>query len=404
MKRIGRSRSAEMSAGPSAGWRWSVVATMGLVLAAAWLALGALAGCSAGGQTEGAPERAAGEGEVARNVRVLTLEKSDLDQFLTISGPVRALRGTDLAAEESGQVAEIAADKGTLVARDEGLIVLDRRMLAAELTSARANRELQEYNVERMRELHKANSVSEIELREAETRLRDAEARAEIAEIRHDRAAIRAPFDGLVVERYVELGQLVAPTMRVARIVDPYVLVLETGITEREIPFVQAGKQTEVLFDGLPGTHAGEVHWVGFEADPQTGKFPVEIYIPNPDRELRPGIVAHARILKERHRDILAIPRDAVVQRGSGPIAYVADSGRAYERRLRLGPDQGLMVIVEQGLSPGERLIVRGQREVRDSSAVAIQERAEARDGSASGDPDVVRQARTVPERWNGKQ
>ncbi len=367
-------------------------------LLAAVLLGATLSGCGSGGPSADATERPA---EVPRNVRVMTIEPTELKTFLTIAGRTRSLQGADLSAEEAGRVAAIPREKGARVSEGDVLVLLDRSLLAAEKKSAEANRDLQAYNAERMHQLRQANSISELELRQAETQLRDAEARAEMASIRYERAAIDAPFDGVVADRYVDLGQLVSPGQPVARVVDPYTIVLESALTEMEIGWVEEGKKATVKLDGLEDEFEGVVHWVGIAADPATGKFPVEIYIDNPTGRLRPGTVGRARILKSVYEDVVLIPRDAVISRPSGPVAFVAEGDRASLRRLDLGVDQGLLVLVESGIVAGERLIVRGQREIHDGSAILIQEESSARDGTLPGDPDVISQEHTVSRLWN---
>jgi membrane fusion protein (multidrug efflux system) len=381
-----------------------LAASRRLSLNLAAIALGCILCATAGMTGCGRGEQAGAAGteatEVPRNVRVLTVSTTDLAEYLTISGPAYPLRGTDLSAEESGQVDALPNDKGSIVREGAQLVVLDRSMLASQLNSANAARDLYAYNEDRTRQLFEANSVSGLEMLQAETELKGAAATARQMAIRYERAAIKAPFDGVVTDRYVELGQLVSPGMRVARIIDPYVLKLEGTVTEREVASVTEGKPAKVAFDGIPGTVDAHVHWVGFEADPLTGKFPVELRIENADLKLRPGVIGRARILKARHEDVITIPRDAVVQRSGGAVVFIAEGGAAHQRPVKLGADQGLMVIVKGGLSPGDRLVVRGQRDIHDGSAILVQEEASAADGSTAADPHEVTQAQTVSNAW----
>jgi membrane fusion protein (multidrug efflux system) len=263
------------------------------------------------------------------------------------------------------------------------------------MRAAEADLELAAYNDERADKLFEAKQISREERLTIRTRREQAKTQADVARLRYERAAIKAPFAGIVTDRYVEIGQLVAAGTPVARVVDPYTLKLEGSATEREIQYVREGAEAVVKLAGLDRTVAGEVHWVSFEARPTTGKFQVEIWIENPTLELRPGIVAEAQVLRETHENVLIIPRDAVVQspRGTGVFVVDADEDRARLRDVDLGPDQGLMTVVEKGLEPGELLIVRGQREVVDGSRVKIQEEATAADGSLAEDPEEVRAA-----------
>lgn len=343
-------------------------------------------GCGTGSDAEVQSRPA----EVPRNVRTLRIQPADLDEFLSISGPLHPLRGTDISAEEGGVVAAIPNDQGASVAAGDVLIMLDRDLLAAERDAAAARRDLNAFNEERTRMLYEANSVSRVEMLQAETELRSADAAARIAQLRFERAAIKAPFGGVVAVRYVEHGQLVAPGTPVARIVDPYVLELAGHLTEREVGYLRRGAEASVSCAGIDEPLAARVQWVGVEADPLTGKFPVEIHIENPELALHAGAIGCARVLKTRHEDVITIPRDAVVQRPTGPVVFVVEDDHARQRRLTLGPDQGLMVVVAEGLAAGDLLVVRGQRDIHDGSAVAVQEEATAADGTLAADPGVV--------------
>ena len=108
----------------------------------------ALSACAQGeGAQNEAPE------EAPRNVRVLELQPQPLEEYLTLSGPLRPISATDISAEESGTIESIRQDKGAQVRKGDVLVMLDRDLLAAELASAEADRLLKEYNEERTRSL-----------------------------------------------------------------------------------------------------------------------------------------------------------------------------------------------------------------------------------------------------------
>jgi len=332
------------------------------------------------------------EEQASKNVRVLVIEPRDLREYLNISGPLRAVRATDLSTEEAGTVASIEHDKGSRVKKGDVIVLLKRELLAAQLAAARADRKMKAYNEERTRSLFEENSVSKQEMLLAHTQLENAKAAEEIARIRYERAAIKAPFDGIVTARMVEPGQLVVVGQKVARVVDPFTLQLDGGVTEKDIAYLKEGAEAEIFLDDGGMTAKGSVSWIGMEASETTGKFPVEIRIDNPDLRLRPGVVARARVLKTVYHDAVVIPRDAVVQRPGKLVVFVVEEDRAVERPVELGPDEGLMVLVRKGLRPGDKLVVRGQRDLSDGAPVVIQETATAPDGSIPSDPDVVRE------------
>lgn len=344
------------------------------------------------------------QAEVERNVRVMSLERSTLTEFFEISGPVEPVRGSDLSSEEAGRVSVIPHDKGERVEKGEVLVELDRRILAAEVAAARADLELQEYNFEQTQRLHEAQKVSRFEKLTAESQFEQAKARYELAKLRYERAAIKAPFSGLVTNRLIDPGELVAPGVIVARVIDPFTLKLVGSLTEREVTWVKVGAAASVVLDGYEWPVNGEVAWVGFEADPTTGKFEVEINIDNSDLRLRSGVVGRARVRKRQHPDVIAIPRDAIMHSGDATQVFVVEEGTAVLRGITLGADQGLMVVVESGLQEGEKLVVRGQRDLVDGAKVRITEESTAADGSNGSDPFEVRGTRSQRATWQEQE
>lgn len=332
--------------------------------------------------------------EVARNVRVMPLRTDTVTEYLEVAGPVQPVRGTDIASEETGTVTAVDNDKGAQVDAGAALLTLDRRLLQAELQAAEAAVELAEYNLDKTRQLHDAGKISRLELLQVQSAAAEARGRRDVARTRFERARIRAPFAGIVAERYVEPGQMVMPGMPVARVVDPYVLELAGSLTESEVAWVREGMTADVVLEGVTAPVAGEVSWVGFEASQLSGKFPVEIHLPNADLALRPGVIGRARLAKRTTEGVVVIPRDAVLPGEGIDHVFVVAGDRAEKRRVTLGPAQGLMVAVRDGLSAGELLVVRGQRELSDGSLVAVTERVSTGDGTTGDDPDVIRAGR----------
>lgn len=353
------------------------------ILACGFLVSVVVAGCGEQSQTESL-------GEVPRNVRVLTLGEESVAEFFEISGPVAPVRGTDLSAQESGPVVAIPIGKGEAVAKGKIILELERSILKAELDAAQAALDMQSYNVDKVRQLHGAGKVSRIELLTAESSFSQAKSMVDVLQERYDRAGIRAPFDGVVVDRYVELGQLVIPGQRVVRILDPYTLKLEAYLTDTQVQWITVGEGATIQLGETRETASGAVSWIGFEADRLTGKFKVEIEIPNPDLKYHSGVIGRARLDKNLVSNVVAIPRDAVLPGRIGPTAFVVENDRAILRRLELGADQGLMVVVLEGLAAGEQLVVRGHRDLRNGSLVRVTETATAADGTMPDDPANV--------------
>ncbi|MBE0567450.1 MAG: efflux RND transporter periplasmic adaptor subunit, partial [Krumholzibacteria bacterium] len=289
--------------------RWTMAGAVLALLAGA-------AGC--------APDAPSDAGrEIPRNVRVLELATGEVTEYFEIAGPVVPVRAADLGAQEHGPVVALGAARGAAVAAGALIVEQERDILGAELDAARASLATEAYNVDKVRQLHDAGKVSRIELLTAESQHAEALGRAEAARVRHERAAITAPFAGVLVDRHVELGELLVPGQPVARVIDPFVLKLEAFLTDGQVPWVHPGDRASVdLGEGGAAT-AGTVTFVSPEADRMTGKFAVEIEIPDPERRHRSGVIGRARLPKHRTAGAVAVPRDAVLPGRAGPSVFV---------------------------------------------------------------------------------
>jgi RND family efflux transporter MFP subunit len=216
------------------------------------------------------------------------------------------------------------------------------------------------------------------EARVAETAasLESARAAASAARVTASFAVVTAPFDGLVTETLVEQGNLASPGMPLLRIEDTRSFRLEVHVDESEVVHVERGRDVEVVVrgamagDGAPETIVnGRVSEVARTVDAASHAFLVKIDL-GPHAALRSGLFARAR-LTAGSRDVLAVPREAIVPQGQLSTAFVVDNGSAQMRVLSTGQSAGEWVDVLAGIAPGELVIVSPPPSLRDGDAVA---------------------------------
>ena len=130
-----------------------------------------------------------------------------------------------------------------------------------------------------------------------------------------------------------------------------------------------------MVLDALRGrSFKGEVGRVGPAADVKRRVFPIEVHIDNEDGALRPGMVGRLIIRRRTFEDAVVIPREAVVERETGPIAFVVEGDAVVSRPLQLGASQGNRIIALSGLDPGDRVVVSGGRDLIDGERVIVRE------------------------------
>jgi membrane fusion protein (multidrug efflux system) len=348
------------------------IAAFGIVVAVGLAA----SGCS---QTEGA-EAQPSQDETVRtiNVEVAAVESGDFTQIVRVVGTVEAERDVRVSAEEGGVVEALGASKGEIVRPGEVLLRIDDDVLGAQLEQAASQAALAEETWQRQKQLWEQDSVgTEMAYLQAQYNARTARAQAQVLNERVQRTVVRAPVAGILDERSVEVGTMVSPGTPVARILDVDTVKIVGGVPERYAPDIARGSEVTVTLSALGGRdYRGTIDFVGSAVDAGNRTFQVEVTVPNPGFGIKPGMVADVEIARRTVENAVTVPRHAVLRREAGYVVYVAvpegDGWRAETRSVVPGASRGESVVIEQGLEPGDRVIVVGQQQVAEGDALRI--------------------------------
>jgi membrane fusion protein (multidrug efflux system) len=246
-------------------------------------------------------------------------------------------------------------------------------LLSAALLEAEASLEEAEANFNRAKELFARQAVPRQELITHTSRYHAAQARLELAKLRVERSTIKAPISGLAVSRHVDVGEVASPGAGITTLHEVARLKAVVGIPENELSYFKLGGEATLEVDAYAErAFEGRIHYLGSVASGKTRTFPSEIAIRNPGNELRPGMIVRVFLVKRRLEDALVVPRDALLERDQGSVAFVNEEDRARERNVVLGPSEGNRVVVLEGLSPGESLIVSGHRNLVDGDPIRV--------------------------------
>ena len=197
-----------------------------------------------------------------------------------------------------------------------------------------------------------------------------ASARADLAMKALADATVRAPFGGMVGERFVNIGEYVQPSSRVASLVELAPLRLQLTVPE-----VEAGRiapQQAVTFEvqAFPGeSFRATVAYVGPALRVATRDLVAEAVVPNADRRLRPGMFATAH-LELPSEPAVAVPRSALRSDGTAARLFTVLDGRIEERIVQTGSERDGYVAVLDGLRAGERVVTRLTDQIRDGVPV----------------------------------
>jgi len=232
------------------------------------------------------------------SVRVRQQNAKEVTRSIIVNGRTAPARVVNLDAETDGRVTSIGAERGDRFDAGDVIVRLDQRDRRARLAQAEATVKQRELEFEARAKLKGDSYVSEAQLQEADALLETAKAELTRAQLDLDYMVIRAPFDGALQDRQVEIGDFVKLGDPVATIVDDRTLIVRASIAEYEAHFVKkGGAGSAKLADGQ--TVNGTIRYIAPVADEATRTFDVELEIDNTGGSLRAGMTAELMIPAE---------------------------------------------------------------------------------------------------------
>jgi membrane fusion protein, multidrug efflux system len=295
-------------------------------------------------------------------------------------GNVVARQGVVVTTEVPGIVVQIHFESGQEVQAGQILLELDASTERAQLNSAVASADLAKVNVQRARELFEKQAIAKSELDAAEARFTEAEAMVENLRAVLAKKVIRAPFEGRLGIRQVNLGQFLGSGQAVVSLqsVDP--IYVDFNVPQQRLGSVKEGYVVEVKSrDNEIGTKQGAVTAVSPELNEATRNALIRATLDNKEGKLRPGMFVEVQVLQPNSRNVLAVPATSVVFAPYGNSIFVlieAEDGDGYvasQRFVRLGESRGDFVEVIKGIEPDEIVVTTGGFKLRNGVKVIPQ-------------------------------
>jgi membrane fusion protein (multidrug efflux system) len=315
-------------------------------------------------------------------VTTTQVEATKWQPLQAASGTLVAFRGVTVGSELPGAIREVSFDSGTFVRKGAILIRLDTSTEEAQLASAKADENLARLNYERAVEVRKGQANTPADLDAAEARYKQAQAAVTTLEAAIDKKSIRAPFDGRIAIRQVELGQVLGAGAPVASLQSVTPIYVEFSLPQQALARLKVGQPVRLHTDTFPGsTWNGKVSTINTEVDVATRNVRVRATVPNDDGRLRPGMFTNVEVLSPEQVPVLLVPATAVIYAPYGDSVFALEQKKgadgkdqlvAQQRFVRLGERRGDLVAVETGLKAGETIVSSGAFKLRSGAVVVV--------------------------------
>ncbi len=318
----------------------------------------ALTACGSAESNEGGP---GGDGPPPMPVEVAIAQQDTVIDELLATGQIEAVQAIELKPEIEGRLVSILAREGAVVGRGTPLFKIDDAELSALVAQLEAERDLADQALKRTRELLQRNASSQADLEEAEANQRSTHAQLELQQVRLERTVVRAPFAGTVGERYVSIGDYVTTStpLTTLQTIDPQRAVFR--VPERHANRLALGQTVRFQVAAVPDhDFVGEVNFVDPRVQLPGRMITVKAQVPNPDRELLPGMFIETRLVTDVRPDAIVVPEDAILPLQGGNYVWVIEEGTASRREVELGVRVPGFVEVRGGGVPANAQVVIG--------------------------------------------
>jgi membrane fusion protein (multidrug efflux system) len=342
-----------------------------------------LAGC---GKKEGAGQAQAGgpgggpggANEAPVPVAVAVAGSGDIASYYTATATLAAEKEATILSRVSGVVQKLLCEEGDVVREGAELLLVNNDEYRYRYEQAQAARMDLEAKVARLEKMREQELVSPEEFETLSNDLAAAQAAEGMAALNLSYTRVTAPFTGRVVARSVDVGQNINVGTQLFVLSDFTPLLARVHVPAKEFNKLQADQPVDLTLESNGTSLRGRIKLVSPVIDPSSGTIKVTIEIPTYPPGVRPGDFAQVSIVTERRVNCTLVPKVALVNDRGEQVVYVSADSTAERRVVEIGFQDDRNAEILTGVTEGERVVVKGQRTLKNGAAIKILDNTEA--------------------------
>ena len=295
---------------------------------------------------------------------------------MNLPGMVEPWEKLGILAEVRGQVEEVLVEEGSHVKQGDLIARLDTGDYENRRNSIKAAYNLALVNLKRLSGLHEQEIIAQSRYDSAKAEVDSLEADLATAELQLQRCFIKSSIAGIVNELPAKKGLYLAVGDPVATVLDIGKVKVIVGIPETDVDAVRKIDRFEITIEALGNKKiTGTKYFLAVAPESMAQVYRLELKVENNLEEILPGMFARVEIIKQEFPDALAIPLYAVISRDDKHYVYLEEDGVAKRQEVKLGILDGWHIQITEGLKPGGKVIVVGQRSVDEGQRVNVVKR-----------------------------
>lgn len=296
-------------------------------------------------------------------------------------GTLAPVEGITLSADAEGTIVKILADSGSAVKAGDLLVELDTSVESAQVNAAQTRAELARINYDRAKDLIASNAVAKSEFDSVEASYKQAVADVAAIQAQIEKKFVRAPFDGRVGIRFVNLGQYISKGRALMPLQKLNPIYVNFSVPQRQLADLVIGQKLSVRVDAYPTAFEGTISAINSEVDSATRNVSVQAQLANPEEKLRSGMFVQVEVDLPAGPPQVVLPATAIAYAPYGNSVYIVEklkdaAGHEYlgvrQQIVTLGATRGDLVAIESGVKPGEQVVTAGVFKLRNGAAVQV--------------------------------
>jgi len=306
-------------------------------------------------------------------VKVMDISFSEHSYSQNYVGTVEETTAISLSFSGMGTVERVLASEGERVRKGQLLATLNSGTAQNAYDVAKSTLHQAQDAYDRLKPLHEKGSITDIKWIEVETGLEKAQAMEAIAKKSVEDCSLYAPVNSVIAKRSVEEGVNVMPGLSVFKLVLIDDIYINVPVPENEISSIKTGQPVMVKVSALDNREfKGIVEYKGVEANPVSHTYAIKIRTGNPQSELMPGMVCKISLQNVEDKKVMIPNKSIQISPDNKKFVWLAEGNNATRRFITVGSLSDYGVIVEKGLSAGDRLIVEGSNKISEGMKISV--------------------------------
>jgi RND family efflux transporter MFP subunit len=328
-----------------------------------------------------------------KSVKTVIVSAGTSGAFGEYAGFVRGVDQAILTTKINGRILSLNKKEGERVKKGEILAVLSADELTAQIRGAKNTilelektlKDTRKYYNQKVdeakdsgasdEEIQSAKKMRDLQIQSMETEIVSARGSLQVAQSYQGETVVKAPFGGVVAKVFQEVGQVVGPTMPIFEIANDTQYIVELFVSQSVVKQLNKGDVISLICGDKKEVCQGKIDFIGPISPANGQKSLVQISFSDKDPAIYLGQYVEARLVtSNKEQSWIVIPEEAVISKYNEKFVFVVEDNLAKERKIKIGQFYDGMVIVESGLSQGEKLIVKGMYLIRNNDKVDIYE------------------------------